>query len=524
MRVLLINPFYPLTEMPSPPLGLAYVAGAFAEAGAEVRVLDLVVEAYSELKLEQLLGDFNPNIVGITSVTMTYNSACELLKIVKKLRPEITTLMGGPHVTFNARASLRDHPELDMAVLGEGEATIAELCKSFSSGSNLASIAGLAYRDDQGIRITETRASSLNVNSAPMPARHLLPMGRYKALGLAASMITSRGCPFKCVFCVGRKMSGAKVRYRDPISVVDEMEHLSREGFVQINIADDLFTAKKKHCYAICDEIVRRGLTIPWTVFSRANTISAELLSRLKQAGCAHISFGFESGNEDILKTVQKRITTDQMLNAARLCAQAGIPSQASFISGLPGETEETLRQTAAFADRINEIGTAVGFHILAPFPGTPVRDDAEELGLRILSTDWSRYTANEAVIETDGASAAMLEKDANELQIKANKHVAAIQQRIADKSASIQEQQNMRKLTKMKVFYEMMMDDMLLTCTDPDVQAEPSISHRDHLLATMENKITVAPSLMREFLDEGLIDGSILQPDNLSQDTWAWA
>ncbi len=523
MRVLLINPFYPLTEMPSPPLGLAYVAGAFIEAGAQVKVLDLVVEAYSELKLEQLLDSFRPDLVGVTSVTMTYNAACDLLKAVKKFQPEVMTLMGGPHVSFNARESLRKQPELDMVVLGEGETTIAELCDALKSETNLQAVAGLAYRTGDDITVTASRPSNLDVALAPTPARHLIPMGRYRALGLAVSMITSRGCPFQCVFCVGRKMSGAKVRYRDANSVVDEMEYLAGQGFVQINIADDLFTAKKKHCYAICDEIVRRGLNVPWTVFSRANTINAELLSRLKQAGCVHISFGFESANEDILKTVQKRITTDQMLNAARLCKEAGISSQASFISGLPGETPDTLRETADFAERITNLGTAAGFHILAPFPGTPIGDTPEKFGIEVLSHDWSRYTANEAIIQTDDTNTTQLEKEAISHQRAEDERVRAILQRMDNGSASGEEQALMRKLTRMKMYYEMMMHDLLPNTAETSSPDDPALRDSEDLLEIMRDRISVDPQLMREFLEEGLRDGLIVHSSNHTGSALVW-
>ncbi len=517
MRVLLINPFYPMTEMPSPPLGLAYVAGAFCKAGAEVKVLDLVVEAYSREIMTDLLDTFQPDLVGLTAVTMNYNGACDLLKVIKELQPDLLTVMGGPHVTFNAREELLTHPELDMVVTGEGEATIAELTRALDSGSKLNDVAGLVYREGSEIRFNKPRPTGLDLSQAPMPARHLLPMRRYKALGLAVSMITSRGCPFQCIFCVGRKMSGAKVRYRDPISVVDEMEQLASLGISQINIADDLFTAKKKHCHAICDEIIRRGLKVPWTAFSRANTINAELLDHLKQAGCIHLSFGFESANDDILETVQKRITPDQMINAARLCTEAGITSQASFISGLPGETPETMEQTSAFAQQIDRLGMAVGFHILAPFPGTLVRDEADKLGLRILSNDWSRYTANEAIIETDGANAELLERDSNGMQALLDEQLAATTLRIEDGTATDEEKSGMRRLHKMNVFYQMMMADTLKHVSESD---EPDV---DHLMDVLDEQSPLDSQLLREFLDEGLEDGSILHTHELSGENWAW-
>lgn len=471
MNVLLINPFYPLTEIPSPPLGLAYVASAFEQAGARVKILDLVVEPYSKESLQDLLTAFQPDMVGATSVTMTFDAAMSVLRDVKELAPAITTMMGGPHVSFYARETLSQHPELDICVLGEGEATVAEMVSQLKSGGDLGVVSGLAFRNSGEIVTTDTRPPNFDIKKLPLPARHLLPLGRYRALGLAISMITSRGCPFQCIFCVGRKMSGAKVRYRDPVSVVDEMEYLHAMGFYQINIADDLFTAKKSHCFAVCEEIIGRNLKVKWTAFSRANTINRPLLARLKQAGCIQLSFGFESANEEILKTVQKRINREQMLNAVEMCKAEGMPAQASFIYGLPGETPETIQETVEFGEKINALGTTYGIHLLAPFPGTLVRDQAEQYGLKILTDDWSQYTANTAIVETPHMTAEELESGPREMEEIAFKLVADIQERLKSGSASEEEQHNLAKLERMDIFYQMMMSGLISDSTIPGVE-----------------------------------------------------
>jgi radical SAM superfamily enzyme YgiQ (UPF0313 family) len=462
MKVLLINPFYPLTEMPSPPLGLAYVASAFEQAGASVRILDLVVEPYRKESLRELLASFQPELVGATSVTMTFDAAMSVLRDVKELAPAVTTLMGGPHVSFHARETLLENPELDICVLGEGEATVGELVDQLNSSGDLNSVAGLALRQNGEVHVTADRAPDFDVKNLPLPARHLLPLGRYRALGLAISMISSRGCPFQCIFCVGRKMSGAKVRYRDPVSVVDEMEYLHSLGFYQINIADDLFTAKKSHCFAVCEEIIRRNLDVKWTAFSRANTINRPLLAKLKQAGCVQLSFGFESANEEILKTVQKRINREQMINAAEMCRSEGMPAQASFIYGLPGETPETLQETVEFGEKINSLGTTYGIHLLAPFPGTAVRDQARHYGLKILTNDWSQYSANTAIVETLHVNAEQLERTPRQIEEIAVEQIAAIQERLKSGTASEEEQRNMAKLERMDIYYHLMMHDLI--------------------------------------------------------------
>jgi radical SAM superfamily enzyme YgiQ (UPF0313 family) len=182
------------------------------------------------------------------------------------------------------------------------------------TGQGFEDIVGLAYRKDGQIVTNGVRPPGIDVNTLPIPARHLLPLGRYRTLGMAISMTSSRGCPFNCIFCVGRKMVGAKVRYRDPIKVVDELEYLAGLGFSQINMADDLFTANKKHCFAVCDEIMRRGLKTKWTSFARVDTVSLDVLKAMKTAGCSAVSFGVETGNKEILKTIKKGITLDQVV------------------------------------------------------------------------------------------------------------------------------------------------------------------------------------------------------------------
>lgn len=486
MKVLLINPYYPLSEMPSPPLGLAYVAAAFERAGAEVQVLDLVVESYRKSKLEVLLTTFQPDLVGATCVTMSFDAAMNVLNDTKAIRPQVTTLLGGPHISYRAKETLEECPALDIAVLGEGEVTVAELMATFGKDgldADLSSIAGLAYRRGSSVCITAPRPHLHDVNSLAAPARELLPMGRYRALGLAVSMITSRGCPFQCIFCVGRKMSGAKVRYRDAIAVVDELAYLHALGFTQINIADDLFTAKKKHCFAICDEIIARGLKVRWTAFSRANTISPELLERLKQAGCVQLSFGFESANEEILKTVQKRITKETMLAAVKMCQAAGMSAQASFIYGLPGESEQTMRETAEFSRRINAMGTTTGIHLLAPFPGTLVREQAEKYKLRILTDDWSQYTANTAIVETPDADRDSLEKDVKALHDLVVQQFDHIRNRVEEGVATEEEVNRYQDLDRLGIYYELMMQDLI---------------DRSYAI----NRVTDAASVLQEMVD----------------------
>ncbi|MCK9264899.1 MAG: radical SAM protein, partial [Deltaproteobacteria bacterium] len=180
--------------------------------------------------------------------------------------------------------------------------------------------------------------------------------------------------------------------------VVDEIEQILALGFTRINIADDLFTASKQRVNALCEEILERDVRFTWSAFARVNTVDREILAVMRKAGCDAISFGIESGNPEMLKRVRKGITVEQAREATRICKEAGITTHASFMVGLPGESPETLGDTARLAQ---ELDIYYGYHMLAPFPGTTVRDEIEQYDLEILTNDWSLYDANHPVVRT---------------------------------------------------------------------------------------------------------------------------
>jgi radical SAM superfamily enzyme YgiQ (UPF0313 family) len=476
MRVLLVNPYYPVSETPSPPLGLAFLGAALEAAGIEVQVLDCVVLPYSRSLLEDTLNSFVPDVVGVTAVTMNVHEALKVLNDVKALDPKVITVMGGPHVSFCAERTLKEYPELDLVVVGEGEATLVELVQALAAGRDWHGLRGLAYRDGDAVAVTGRRGYA-DVNALPPPARHLLPLGRYRALGMPVSMTTSRGCPFKCIFCVGRKMVGSRVRYRDPRRVVDEMAALSSLGFEQINLADDLFTANRNHCLAICSAICERALDVRWTAFARVDTVTRPLLERMRRAGCRAVSFGVESGNETILRRVRKGITTAQVLRAAEMCLATGVTPYASFILGLPGETPGTLRETLDFSQRLQRMGVGFGFHVLAPFPGTEVREHCGRLDLRILSDDWRRYHANRAVVATATVTSAMLDAVVIDWERRYDEWLGDLGRRYAAGQASHEEAWPLIKLEHTVILYELMMGRALETfgrCGDGHGRAEP--------------------------------------------------
>ena len=402
MRVAIVAPPYPLEEAPAPPLGVTYVAAAFESAGAEVRIFDYIVSRYTPEKIRAQIDAFRPDVFGATSVTLNFPGAAEIVCEAKRHRPSLITLMGGPHVSFAAERTLKDYPGIDLIVAGEGEGTIAELMAEGFHPGKWEKIPGLVFRRDGRIVDTGPRPFIEDPDTLPLPARHLLPLSRYQALGYSISIITSRGCPYSCIFCQGRRMVGNRVRLRRASLVVDEIEEIISYGIDRINVADDLFVSSRGKVKEVCDEILRRGIRFAWSAFARVNTVDLEILKRMREAGCDSISFGVETGNPEMLKMIRKGITRDQVRHAVSLCREAGIIAHTSFIVGLPGETAETLRETGEFAA---SLGSLYGYHFLAPFPGTTVREEVEKYDLEILTDDWTRYDANSAIVRTAALS-----------------------------------------------------------------------------------------------------------------------
>jgi radical SAM superfamily enzyme YgiQ (UPF0313 family) len=473
MRIALIASPYPLEEAPSPPLGLSYVAAACEAAGARVRIFDYIVSRYTPEKLARALDAFQPQVVGANSVTMNFPQAIGIIRDAKRHNPRIVTMMGGPHVSFDVENTLRSFPELDLIVVGEGEQTLAELVPVLDEPGEWEKIRGIAFRKDGEPFTTPARPLIEDLDSLPLPARHLLPISRYLALGYPVSLITSRGCPNRCIFCLGRRMVGQKGRFRSPKLVVDEIEQILALGFTRINIADDLFTASKQRVQALCGEILDRGVEFDWSAFARVNTVDREILQVMKRAGCDAISFGIESGNPGMLKTIQKGITVEQAREATRLCKEAGITTHASFMVGLPGETPETLADTARLAE---ELGIFYGYHMLAPFPGTTVREEIDRYDLQILSDDWSLYDANHPVVRTSRVSPSDMESFVSAHEKILDKEWQEVLERYEKRTSTPYEELLVIGKKRMNLIFRLLTEDLIEELSSPDGKGRDAV------------------------------------------------
>lgn len=523
-RVLLINPYYPISETPSPPLGLSYLAGALEAAGVETRILDLVVMPHEGPEpLARALADFQPQLVGVTAVTMNIHEALAAVRQVKAADPGIVTVLGGPHATFRAAETLDETPALDLVVRGEGEATLVELAAAGARPAAWGKIPGLTFRSKGGTVATADRALIEPLDNLPPPARHRVPLGRYRTLGMPVSITTSRGCPFRCVFCVGRRMVGPKPRFRSPSRVVDEMEALVGLGFPQVNVADDLFTFRPDHCRAVCAEIRRRGLAVRWSSFARVDTVSVDLLREMHETGCHAVSFGVESGDPGILKTIRKGITPAQVEAAVEMCAAAGMEAHASFILGLPGETSATIEATLAFAERMRAKGLSYGFHLLCPFPGTDVRENNAAFDLRILTHDWAAYDANRAVCETAAVDRETLEKTVAAWEGRFKDYLADIIARFGQGRATEAETAQVRNMERTVFLYEMMKGAVLERLAEAGDDGGPGDA--------ADLAAAVAPRLpgsrtaaqLRPHLEKALATGGLQREASEGRVTWRW-
>jgi radical SAM superfamily enzyme YgiQ (UPF0313 family) len=380
----------------SPPLGILYLASVLERAGYTVAVEDMITSEYS---ISTLVDAYESvPLVGISATTPAFNTACEIAKAFK-MSSKATVVMGGPHVTFTAEETIKNE-QVDIVVRGEGEETISELAAYVLLGKGrLEDIKGLTYRNNT-IRSSPDRSVLENLDNLPFPARHLIDTGSYHLRG---SIISGRGCPYKCQFCAAGPLSGYRYRVRSPENVIEEIEHCHTYfKFEEFFFADDSFTAFPERTTKICELIKELDFSPTWICESRVNTVTPDLLKVMADAGCKKIQYGIEAGNNEILKSINKQITVEAVEQAVDWALDAGIQAACNFIMGHPDDTKETVRQTIAFANKLRSKGNVkTVFAIATPFPGTELWKNAEELGIEILTKNWDMYEGGNAVINT---------------------------------------------------------------------------------------------------------------------------
>jgi anaerobic magnesium-protoporphyrin IX monomethyl ester cyclase len=365
--ILLINPS-PSIKSPwgesrkIPPLGLAYLAGALEKAGFQVEILDNYLLKHSIEHVKRKIEKLNPEIVGISCSSVAYSQCIETARAVKEVAPFCKVVVGGPHPSFMP-STLLQHPEIDYAVLGEGEQSIVKLASIIiknRKSSKIATVPGIAYKHNGKIRENAPRFI-VDLDEIPYPALHLLPMHlydraiEYLSVKPVEIMNVVRGCPYECTFCEVKRLWGPVCRAFSPNRVVGEIEHLINAYHSKgIYFIGDNFTIQKKRIIEMCKLIKKYKLDIEWVCDARVDSISRELLREMKSAGCRTIWFGVESGSPRIMKKVNRGITLQQVVQAFKLCKEEGIHTAGSFMLGIPGETINEMKATFKLARKLN--------------------------------------------------------------------------------------------------------------------------------------------------------------------------
>ena len=398
---LVIPPAFDIRKLwcPNLPIGLAYLAAVIEKSGHELKVFDCLALGLDHASLGKEFASYQPDVVGITSVTPTISSAYFTAKIAKENAPNSIVVLGGPHATFLDKEVLTEEPAIDIVVRGEGELTVIELFAKLFGYGDLQSVAGISFRRNGEVIRTPDRPYIQNLDDLPRPAYQYFALKKYQFFGKTIlPILTSRGCPFQCSYCVSSRMVGKEFRARDPLKVVDELEWLKNEhGAGAFSFYDDAFTYDKERAVEICSEIKKRKIGIPWDCQTRVDCISKEILAKMKAADCQLVSFGAESGCQKILDSVNKRTTVELNEKAVKMAKEVGISVAMSVIIGYPGETKESLKQTYDFIRRTEP--DYVYLCLATPYPGTSLSSYLEELGWKV-SKEWSNYDLQVPVFE----------------------------------------------------------------------------------------------------------------------------
>lgn len=433
MKVMLIQPSIRIRRNEvfgvTPPLGLGYLAAVAEENNHKVKILDSLVEGYhnkrnwdeegygylglNKKEMYHRIESFKPDVVGITvPFTLMYQNALEAAFAVKEFDQDVPVMVGGTHVSADPESILKND-NIDYAIIGEGEKTFKELINYFEKDLEINSIQGVAYKINNGeVNVNTHREYITDLDSIPFPARHLMDTEEYIKISEShgplnrkryTPMITSRGCPGRCIFCSIHCVWGYKWRSRSVENILEEIEQvIQRYNVKEIHFEDDNISLNRERMKKICEAIIERGLDITWTVPNGifVNTLDRELLKLMRDSGCYQLNLGIESGNENIRKNViGKHISTEKIKKVVKEGKKQGIWMHGFFIIGLPEETIREIEDTLKFSREINL--DSANFFIATPYPGTELYKTAVSQGY-IKDMDYEKLRTMDAILSTE--------------------------------------------------------------------------------------------------------------------------
>jgi len=389
------------------PIWLAYATGVLEQDGFPVKLVDASAAGYDLQMVLELVDDLQPKLVVIDTSTPSIFNDLEVAEAIKYRYPQAFILLVGPHVTALPGESLRQNSVPDAVARGEYDYTVRDLARLLDNGGDLHAVKGLSYRNSEGVIVHNSdRQLIQNLDSLPFVSevykRHLriedyfYSIARYPQV----TIVTGRGCPYKCTFCLWpQTVTGPQYRLRSISNVVDEFEFIARElpQVKDIFIEDDTFTVDQERCVALTKALIHRGRYQNFTANSRAN-VSYETLSWLKKAGLRLLCVGFESGDQEVLNAMRKGIKVEQFYRFRKDARRAGVLIHGCFMAGNPGETRETLAKTLKLAKRLNP--DTAQFYPLMVYPGTEAYEQAQHNGT-LTTVDFQKWLTPDGLHST---------------------------------------------------------------------------------------------------------------------------
>ena len=363
-----------------PPVDLGIMAAILRRLGYQPTVRDYPVEGGGWRRLRADLLDLSPDLLVASTTTPTLHKDLRAFQVAKALRPGVLTVAKGAHFITDATAVMAGAPDLDAAIRGECEETIAEI----GAGAPLSAVRGLCLRDKDRIVETPDRPMISKLDEIPSPARDLIRNRLYTRPDTGepqTTVLASRGCPQGCIFCLAAPLHGRPWRARSPMRIVEEVSECVRSfGIRNIYFQADSFTLMRPWLLNLCEALNRSGLGVQWVCNSRADSLDEEVVMRMKEAGCWGVALGLESGSREILEKVGKGLDLASARRGVTLCKEAGLRTSLMFMIGFPWDTKKSIARTVRFAETLS--GDVVEFNIAYPFPGTVLHDESVRLGL----------------------------------------------------------------------------------------------------------------------------------------------
>lgn len=386
------------------PIYLAYLVAVVRDLGYEVEFLDAILEELGIEEFARRVEKIAPDLAVLECSTPSIEYDLQSTSALKRLLPNLKTLLLGSHPTVYHREIIAENPDVDAVCRGEFDYTVRDLARAMAEGSPWEGVAGITWREGAGVRVNPDRPFIEDLDRLPFPARDLVSSPFYRQGTFRGerptTVITSRGCPFQCTYCLWPStLYGRKFRPRSAVNVVDELaEAITRYGVDEVYFDDDSMALDRERMLEICRLIGERGLKFEWIAQCRVDSMDEEILRAMKGAGCRYIRFGVESGSPKMLKLMKKGITTERALETFRLARKVGIRTQAFFLFGIPGETWETVKETIEFAKKLRP-GSAQ-FAVAIPHPGTELFRTATEQG-QIHYDKWEDFSSCLGMLQT---------------------------------------------------------------------------------------------------------------------------